>query len=152
MTRWGEFEAAEPELAGRIKSILLARKHHTLATLRKDGSPRVSGIEVAFDDGDLVLGMMPASLKLADVRRDARVAVHALSDDPSEEQPGAWKGDVKLAGLLVEQAPSPAAEVDGARFCLDIAEVVLTHLDDMAQQLEIESWHPGRGHVITRRT
>ncbi len=152
MTRWAELEAAEPELSRRVKATLSARKHHTLATLRKDGSPRVSGIEVAFNHGDLVLGMMPAALQLADVRRDARVGLHALSDDPPEDNPGAWKGDVKLAGLVVEEPSDPAVQPPGPRFWLDIAEVVFTHLDGAAEQLEIESWHPGRGHVVRRRS
>lgn len=151
MAHWAEFEAAEPELSGRVGAILMVRKHHTLATLRKDGSPRVSGIEVVFIDGDLVFGMMPESLKLLDVRRDARVGLHALADDPPAESPAAWKGDVKLAGLVVERPANPAVQPPGPRFWLDIREVVLTHLNDTAEQLEIESWHPGRGHVVQLR-
>jgi hypothetical protein len=151
MARWTDFESADREFAGRVKTILTARKHHTLATLRKDGSPRVSGLEVAFNDGDLVLGMMPESLKLADVRRDPRVALHALSEDPPEAEPGKWTGDVKLAGRVVERPGQPADEPVGPRFWVDISEVVLTHLDDAATQLEIESWHPDRGREVKRR-
>lgn len=151
MAHWAEFEAAEAELTARVKSILTARKHHTLATLRKDGSPRVSGLAVAFNDDDLVLGMMPGSLKLADVRRDSRVAMHALSDDPPEDNPGAWKGDAKLAGRIVAQPVEPEDQPPGPRLWLDITEVALTHLDLAATQLEIESWHPGRGREVKRR-
>jgi hypothetical protein len=32
------------------------RRHKTLATLRQDGSPRISGIELEFVDGDVVMG------------------------------------------------------------------------------------------------
>src|ERR1700736_3463789 len=151
MARWAEFESAEREFAGRVKAILTARKHHTLATLRKDGSPRVSGLEVAVNGGDLAVGRMPESLKLADVRRDARVALHALSDDPPEAEPGAWTGDVKLAGRAVERLAQPAEDPPGPRFWIDITEVVLTHLDDGATLLEIESWHPDRGREVKRR-
>jgi hypothetical protein len=148
VAHWSEFEVADPELAASVGAILKARKHHTLATLRQDGSPRVSGIEVAFVAGDLVLGMMPQSRKLADVRRDARVGLHALSDDPPAESPQAWRGDVKLSGLAVELPADPSEEPEGPRFWLDIGEVVLTHLDASAQHLLVESWHPGRGHEV----
>jgi hypothetical protein len=33
-------------------------QHHMMATLRRDGSPRISGTEVKFIGGQLVLGMM----------------------------------------------------------------------------------------------
>ncbi|MHB8509528.1 MAG: pyridoxamine 5'-phosphate oxidase family protein [Candidatus Dormibacteria bacterium] len=151
MAHWAEFEAAEADLAASVKSILTSRKHHTLATLRKDGSPRVSGLEVAFNDDDVVGGIMPGSLKLTDVRRDSRVAIHALSEDPPEDNQGAWKGDAKLAGRIVEQAVGPEDQPPGALFWLDITEVALTHLDSAATQLEIESWHPGRGREVKRR-
>lgn len=152
MARWSEFAAAEPELAAQVHAILTARKHHTLATLRKDGSPRVSGIEVGLADGDLLLGMMPDSLKLADVRRDPRVALHALSDDPPEHDQGAWKGDAKVAGQVMARAARPEQdEPPGPRFWIDITEIVLTHLDAAATQLEMVSWHPGRGREVSCR-
>jgi hypothetical protein len=151
VTRWADFEAGNHELAGRVRAILTSRKHHTMATLRRDGAPRVSGLEVAFDGGDLVVGMMPDSVKLADVRRDPRVALHALSDDPPEGDPGAWTGDVKLAGRLVEQTADADVQPPGPRFWFDITEVVLTHLDPAATLLEIESWHPERGLQVMHR-
>ena len=59
MTRWIDLEQAEPEFAARVKARFTAHKHSTLATLRRDGSPRISGIETAFVDGDLIIGSMP---------------------------------------------------------------------------------------------
>lgn len=60
------------------------RKHATLATLRRDGSPRISGTEVVFDDeaGEIYLGMMPGSVKALDLRRDPRLALHSPTVDP----------------------------------------------------------------------
>ena len=49
MTSWGEFERAEPEFAHRVRGLFDAHKHKTIATLRTDGSPRISGIEAAFE-------------------------------------------------------------------------------------------------------
>ena len=153
MATWAEFETAAPGLAGRVRAIFSARKHHTVATLRQDGSPRVSGIEVAFnDDGELVLGMMPGSRKLEDVTRDGRVALQALSDDPPDDDHASWQGDAKLAGVARLLPETPDDRPPGPRFGIDITEVVLTHLNHAADELVIESWHPGRGERTQSRT
>ena len=48
MASFADLEAAEPELAGRVRAAFDAHGHKVLATLRADGSPRVSGIEARF--------------------------------------------------------------------------------------------------------
>ena len=45
MPSWSDFEAAAPELAARVRARLDAHTHKTLATVRRDGSPRISGTE-----------------------------------------------------------------------------------------------------------
>src|SRR5438128_2406736 len=69
MASWAEFEAAEPEFAARVRKLMSTRKHLTMATLRRDGSPRISGTEVEFADGQLRLGSMPGAMKALDLRR-----------------------------------------------------------------------------------
>ncbi|MBA3464363.1 MAG: pyridoxamine 5'-phosphate oxidase family protein, partial [Deltaproteobacteria bacterium] len=54
--------------------------HKTVATLRRDGSPRVSGTELTSYDGQLWLAGMPGALRFADLRRDPRFALHSGSD------------------------------------------------------------------------
>jgi hypothetical protein len=83
----------------------------------------------------VTFGSMPDSRKLADLKRDPRLALHSPSVDPPEDDPTAWIGEATIAGCAV-----PAD--DGFR--VDITEVPLTYLDG---GLVIESWHPGRGHV-----
>jgi hypothetical protein len=82
MARWSEVERAAPELAAAAREFLDAGVHKTLATLRRDGSPRISGIEATIADGELWLGMMPASLKALDLRRDPRLALHSPTVEP----------------------------------------------------------------------
>ena len=101
MATWSEIEAAAPELAGRARAAFDAHKHKVLATLRRDGSPRISGIEATIADGELWLGMMPGSRKALDLRRDPRLALHSASVDPPDD-PTAWTGDAKLSGRAVE--------------------------------------------------
>ena len=59
-----------------------AHRHKILGTLRADGSPRLSGIETTFKDGELWLGMMPGSRKVQDLQRDPRLALHSPPVDP----------------------------------------------------------------------
>lgn len=152
MPSWSDFERSAPDLAASVRAIFEARKHHTLATLRADGAPRISGIEVEFrDDGELVLGMMPGSRKAADVARDCRLAVHGLSADPPPEDQPSWGGDAKIAGLGVSLGERLEEQPPGPRFRIDITEVVLTRIDGDGQGLVIQSWHPGRGVEPGRR-
>jgi hypothetical protein len=114
--------------------------------LRRDGAPRISGSELQFADGEVTLGMMSGSMKLLDVRRDPRVALHSPTIEPPKDDMSAWPGDAKLAGMLVETTPSAGAPDKGAgSFKLDITQVVLTYVGTPADHLVIESWHPGRG-------
>jgi len=143
MARWAEVKAAAPDLADRVEARFAIRKHKTLATLRKDGSPRISGIETAFENGEVYLGMMPDSRKLHDLQRDPRLALHSPTEDPPDDGPAGWRGEAKIAGRALDLPDSTAS--DGGRIRVDITEVVLTSLDEAASRLVIESWHPGRG-------
>jgi nitroimidazol reductase NimA-like FMN-containing flavoprotein (pyridoxamine 5'-phosphate oxidase superfamily) len=149
MARWAEVKAAAPDLADRVEARFAIRKHKTLATLRKDGSPRISGIETVFEDGDIYLGMMPDSRKLDDLGRDPRLALHSPTEDPPLDQPSGWRGEAKIAGRAVDVPTATSA--DAGRIRVDITEVVLTSLNESGTRLVVESWHPGRGrHRIER--
>lgn len=137
MASWAEFEAAEPKFAHRARRLLTTRKHLTMATLRRDGSPRVSGTEIQITGGQLSIGSMQGALKAKDLQRDPRVAIHGPTHDPTSS--GAWRGEAKVAGRAVEQ---PA---EGSHsFNIDITEVVITGLSGSG--LIIESWSPDRGY------
>lgn len=148
MTTWKGFAAEEPDFAARVRERFTTQKHMTLATLRLDGAPRISGTELEFtDDGELVLGMMPGSRKARDLQRDPRLALHSPSVDPPDDHPNGWLGEAKVAGRGVE-VPT---DDDSHRFAIDISEVVLTWVDAPAEELVVESWHPGRGLETRRR-
>jgi hypothetical protein len=145
MATWQEIEKDAPEFAERVRARFGIGIHKTIATLRKDGSPRISGSELDFEDGQVSFGMMDSSLKLADVRRDPRIAVHSPSLDPPKEATE-WLGDAKLAGRAVEVPPPDDNPHEGAGyFHIDITEVVLTYVGTPADHLVIESWHEGAG-------
>ena len=142
MATWSEFERAEPAFAARVRALFDARKHKTIATVRADGSPRISGIEVEFDAGELSFGSMPDGRKGADLLRDPRFALHSPSVDPPEGDPSSWTGEAKVAGraILVGELEG---ETSGQLFRADLDEVVLTKLTDAGDRLLIEVWRPG---------
>ncbi len=144
MTAWQDFEQAEPEFAKRVRALFDAHRHKTIATLRADGSPRISGIEVVFEDGELVFGSMPNARKGHDLRRDPRFALHSATVDPVEGAEAQWPGEAKIAGLAVADG-SVAEGPDGDRFHADIGEVVHTHLNEQATMLVVEWWMPAHG-------
>jgi Pyridoxamine 5'-phosphate oxidase len=150
MASWNEIESSAPELAARARATFDAHKHKVLATLRRDGSPRISGIEASFGDGELWLGMMPGSRKALDLGRDPRLALHSASVDPPDD-PTAWPGDAKLTGRAVEvDDPERLRELgagdDPAHlFRVDITELVHTRVGDPADHLVIDLWQEGKG-------
>jgi hypothetical protein len=149
MAGWSEFEAAAPELAERVRARLDAHVHKTLATVRRDGSPRICGTETQIVDGELWIGSMWEARKALDLQRDPRFALHSGSEDP----PG-WSGDAKLAGVAEEITdPERVKEINGEAagpepshlFRLDLREVSTVGLNEERSALLIEVWTPGGG-------
>jgi hypothetical protein len=155
MPSWSDFEAAAPELAERVRSRLEAHTHKTLATVRRDGSPRISATETAFRDGELWIGSMWQALKARDLQRDPRFALHSGSDDPPD-----WEGDAKLAGVAeeitdperVKEINSDAPPGPSHLFRLDLREVSTVGLDEARKALVIEVWTPERGVRTIKRS
>jgi len=135
MATWSEFERAAPELAAFARERLEAHRHLTIATLRRDGSPRISGIEFEVSDGELWFGSMGQGVKALDLLRDPRFALHSGTGDADQ-----FDGDAKVSGRAVEEA----TEGDSHRFRADIHEVsTVRHGGDPADHLVIDSWREG---------
>ena len=150
MSAWKAIEQAEPEFAARVRRLFDAGRHKTIATLRADGSPRISGIECDFTDGDLRFGSMTGARKRADLERDPRFALHGPTFHPEEGKESDWPGEAKIAGRVMPAGPAIPDEAseqqpDGEMFVADITEVVVTGLDAEATRLVIEWWTPERG-------
>ncbi|MEV5931429.1 pyridoxamine 5'-phosphate oxidase family protein [Streptomyces sp. NPDC052079] len=157
-TNWAAFTAAEPELAKTVEERFAAYTHHVLATLRKDGSPRTTGLEVRFLNGELWFGMMPDSLKALDLRRDPRFALQA---NPGEGT-GMGGGDVRISGRAVEIADDDtetraryAEKVEPPEpfhlFRTELTEVVRTYVED-EKYLVVQVWKPGEPVRTLKRT
>lgn len=158
MASWGEVERQHPDFCARVRGYLDARVHKTLATLRADGSPRISGTEAWIADGNLWFGSMWKARKALDLRRDPRFSLHGGSVDPPD-----WMGDAKVSGRTVEildpievravlDAKGEAPDGPAHLFRADLTDVVLTRLGDPADHLVIEFWTAERGLQRLTRT
>ncbi|MFI5958436.1 pyridoxamine 5'-phosphate oxidase family protein [Cryptosporangium sp. NPDC051539] len=152
MASWEQFSVEAPAMAEAVKARFTATKHHVMATLRADGSPRVSGTEVDFYGPDLTFGSMWQARKALDLRRDARVAIHANPGDGTLAG-----GDAKITGSAVEVDDKAAylAERHPPEpfhlFRVDLREVVLVSVDHERNVLIVELWRPGRPIQRTER-
>ena len=144
MTAWQDVEQAAPDFARRVRVLFETHRHKTIATVRADGSPRISGIEAVFEDGQLAFGSMPNARKGADLHRDPRFALHSATVDPIEGAEAQWPGEAKISGRAID-AGSIAEGSEGELFHADIAEVAHVHLNDNATLLVIEWWTPAHG-------
>ncbi|MEO3784218.1 pyridoxamine 5'-phosphate oxidase family protein [Actinocorallia sp. B10E7] len=161
MTDWNDVTETAPDFAEEVQALFDAHKHKTMATLRKDGSPRISGIEMAFVGGRVVLGMMPQSLKARDVRRDGRVAIHSASVEPDPEDPAGWPGDAKISGLanevtdrdeadaILRAMGTPEELLGSPVFRVEPREVVLTRVAESGDHLDVLLWKDG---ALTAKT
>ncbi|GAA2058020.1 pyridoxamine 5'-phosphate oxidase family protein [Catenulispora yoronensis] len=152
MATWKQFEESAPGLASAVKARFTATKHHVLATLRRDGGPRVSGTEVDFDtEGRLRLGSMADAVKGRDLKRDGRFALHANPGDGTMDG-----GDSKISGVAGVVPSEGSGKGSGEEteegsdlFDLDIREIVHTTVEN--NELVIRSWTPAGGEREVRR-
>jgi hypothetical protein len=151
MTTWAQFENEARDLAATVRARFEAAETHVLATLRKDGSPRVSGSEVQFTGQQLTFGSMLNAVKARDLQRDGRCAIHA---NPSADARDI--GDAKVAGTAIEVTGAAKDAYTGSEpaedfhaFRLDLTEAVVTSVE--GDELVVRVWHPGRGVQTFRR-
>lgn len=163
MSSWNDVKTAAPQLAVRVQDRFEATGLALLATLRRDGAPRISGVEPFFGLGNVWLGMMPGSLKAKDLQRDGRFALHAATADKQMTE-----GDAKVAGSAVEvtdehqrtafaRAVAEASGFDPGQigdyplFRLDVTEVVFLSITPEGDAMVVERWSPGRPAETIRR-
>lgn len=89
MMTWTEFETARPHLAaaGRAQLYQIHIGLGFLATVRKDGAPRVHPVCPILSDAGLHV-LVTAGPKQTDLRRDGRYALHSETCPPPREDDG----------------------------------------------------------------
>lgn len=154
MASWADISRAHPDFARRAKELFDVHKHKTIATLRRDGSPRISGTEISFVEDDIWFGGMWQSRKAQDLQRDPRFALHGPTVDPDAN----WKGDVKMSGVVEEvededvkrRLGEGSGDLSFHLFRAVIAEMVITAV--VGDHLQIDVWQDGKGVRTFSRT
>lgn len=161
MTSWNDALQAAPGLTAAVQARFEATGLGMLATLRADGSPRISGIEPSFWAGEMWLGMMWESRKALDLRRDPRLCVHAATVDKQVTD-----GDARVSGRAIEIHDDETKLAMGAAFAettdfdpnthgpfhlfkIDVGEVYF--LEPAGDHLDIEWWTPAGGSTKVAR-
>jgi hypothetical protein len=162
MTTWTELTAHAP----RITTIFTRRHAATghlclLATLRKDGFPRISPIEPKIFEGELLLIGMPDTTKFYDLGRDPRFCLHTATVDTHVAD-----GDAKLWGV-VHNVPDPdlhqrfaehlftqtGFDLRGQKFdhfyAADITAASAVEVID--DHMDVTIWKPGEPERVVRK-
>jgi hypothetical protein len=136
------WSALPPELA---RADLLGFAY--LGTLRADGRPRISPVEAHVWEGELLVGVMPRSLKARDLARDPRCTLQSLVADPDSGAP-----ELKLYCRAVEaRGEPPGAWWAGRRaadvrvYALAVEEAALVEWNVRDGEMTVISWSPARG-------
>lgn len=122
MVTWQEFAAAAPEMAQAGRSLLNQFRVGLafLATVRKDGAPRLHPVCPVLSDDRLFVLITPTSPKRHDLLRDGRYALQTFP------QPKAGSDEFYVAGkaLPVDDPATRAAVLRDAKHMADASETV----------------------------
>jgi Pyridoxamine 5'-phosphate oxidase len=167
MTSFAEVQRIEPELATRARAILSSTTNAILGTIHRDGTPRLSGADPYFHDGQLRLWSMPQARKGHDMRRDPRIALHSIPWDSRRLREGAGDvgpADTKISGIAelvtdtevvaafrtwLQSERGPETPADWDLFNVDIESVTVISAD--TGQLVVDLWSSTKGRTTTRR-
>jgi hypothetical protein len=168
MASFAELGSTVPDLADRARAVFSSTTNAVLGTIRRDGTPRLSGIDPFFHDGELHIGSMPGARKGADLRRDPRLALHSIPWESRRLKDGAddpGDADVKLAGTCAvvtdpavlraiwkvpESEPDPVPGAGGDLFVIDVRSLAVISV--VEQQLVIDRWSETDGRQTIRRS
>ena len=151
---WAEVEERAPRLAGLGMSRLGDAGVVLVATVRRDGTPRLSPVEPLFWRDDLWLSMMWGSLKARDLSRDPRILVHSIVTGRD-----GGEGEYKIRGKAVPEddealqkayAEAVAAALDWNPepgrfhlFWIDIQQIAFVRYDAETGDQYVTTWPPG---------
>lgn len=88
MKRWSEFSAQRPEMAEAGRALIYQFRIGLgyLATVRKDGGPRVHPVCPVIASGGLYVFVGNRSPKVHDLRRDGRFALHSFPNPEVDDE------------------------------------------------------------------
>jgi hypothetical protein len=156
--KWSELETRQPRLADLGRQRLLDPGVVLVATIRRDGTPRLSPVEPFVMDGDLWLSMLWQSTKAADLLRDPRLLVHGVvANRDGREGEFKVRGQARSEkdGSVQRRYAEAVAQGLGWKpevgqfhlFAVDIEHVGYLRYDEPTGDQYVTQWPPGREYV-----
>lgn len=154
---WETVQRGAPDLASYVERRFASHEHHVIATVRSDGSPRVSGTNVMFTQGTLWIGMMPGALRADDLRKHPTCALHSA---PLNEKLPSGEGDVRMNArareladsevekLFLAHFPEATGVMPGAFFELLVTDFSIVEVEN--DEIVLTRWSPATDVVVTR--
>ncbi|HYJ67452.1 MAG TPA: pyridoxamine 5'-phosphate oxidase family protein [Nocardioidaceae bacterium] len=156
--RWSNLETTQPRLADLGRRRLIEPGVVLVATIRRDGTPRLSPVEPFVMDGELWLSMLWLSTKARDLARDPRILVHSVITNRD-----GGEGEYKVRGMA-RATDDPAVQRRYAKavardlgwepepgrfhlFAIDIDEITFIRYDDATGDQYVCRWPEGREFV-----
>ena len=135
MASWSEFVAASPHLAAGIRALILQYGPGLayLATVRRDGGPRVHPVSPVFT-ADALYCFVVRSPKRHDLERDGRYALHSYPPEEADDEAYLTgratpvTDPAVIARLATALNASP--EIDWRLFELSVETAMLRHHDN----------------------
>jgi hypothetical protein len=142
---WSDFAALAPAIATDVRSLFeqYGQGFGYLATVRRDGGPRVHPVSPVIADGGLFCFVMP-SPKRQDLIRDGRYALHSYPAEVRNDEAyvAGWARRVTDRGRRrrVARAHRAAADVDWELFELYVGVAMVTHRDARHRDAQHRIW------------
>jgi Pyridoxamine 5'-phosphate oxidase len=132
MSSWSVFAAAAPRLARDIEALLCQYGQGLgyLATVRRDGGPRVHPVSPVIGEGGLFCFVM-SSPKRRDLERDGRYALHTYPAEQSDDEAYVLGRVHRVMDTTRRErlatAVRAAPDVNWRLYELDVEVAVVTH-------------------------
>lgn len=152
MKVWKEFSTEEPEISEQGKKMLFRSREHVgpafIATLRKDGAPRLHPISIVISKEHLYVVIPSTSPKCADLIRDGRYALQAFPPSKNEETE-----EFYLAGCAnrIQDPVIRQALIDDTKVTVEANEVLFELFLERAMYTKLENRDAPDEHPIHRK-
>jgi hypothetical protein len=155
--KWSAIAASEPALGAVVFDTLIKPGVLLAGTIRRDGSPRISGVEPLVMDGDLWLSMMRASTKALDLARDPRILLNSVVTGAEPAAEIKIRGTVRAEDDRAVQrryAAAVTAEKDWrpvvgefTLFAVDVEDVTYIGFDAGTRGQHVARWPASREFI-----
>jgi hypothetical protein len=143
---WSDFASASPRLAADVRALmeLYGQCFGYLATVRRDGGPRLHPVSPVIAEGGLFM-FVTLSPKRRDLERDGRYALHTYPAERGHDEAylagHAHPVHDELRRYRLARYYRAAPNVDWKLFEFDIDVAMVTQREEVGEPAEHRIWH-----------